>query len=382
MEEPEWREVALDTLRFVERSMRLDDGYATSLDADADGVEGSHITWTAGEVSTVLNDHGLASDLSDTLARWRIERSGAFEGRSIPRLADGEAFAVPDHLARAHHELVRARARRVQPGRDEKVILEWNAMLASAFLRSDEGHFVSLGEELLASLRATHFAEDTWWRTAHRQAHATCADLAWLISAEVDAFEQTGNDEWLDDAELIAHYLLQHFWDGPIPNGESPHVGQGVFTQSDRVSDLTLRPKEIFDGATPSAHAVTTEALARLGLVLGDIDLLAVAQRLVELAGSLLVAHPGAVVDLAEAAGYAVEGVEVVVPGDSGILIDHVRSMYMPRSVVITGTGRSPLLEGREVEHAYVCRAGVCAMPVTSVDTLDQELKARITWPS
>jgi uncharacterized protein YyaL (SSP411 family) len=152
-------------------------------------------------------------------------------------------------------------------------------------------------------------------------------------------------------------------------------VGQGVFNQSDLVTDLTTRPKEIFDGATPSAHAVATRALARLALCRGDNDLLAVAQRLVELAGSLLASHPVAVPDLVDAAGFALEGIEIVIPGAPSTLADHVRSRSMPRTVLITGAGTSPLLEGRSPGLAYVCRSGVCRLPVDTVAALDVQVE-------
>ena len=255
-------------------------------------------------------------------------------------------------------------------------------MLASAFFKSGDPRFEARAEDLLRSLHSTHFARETWWRTAHQQAHATASDLAWLVNAQVDAFEHTGDDEWLDVAERVARYLLEHYWDGPLPSATSPDVGGGVFTQSNLVTDLSTRPKEIFDGATPSAHAVTTRALARHALCRGEVNELAIAQRLVDLAGTLLVNHPEAVVDLVAAAGFALQGVEAVVPGREGDLIHHVRSMSMPRTVVITGTGRSPLLASRKEGLAYVCRGGVCAMPVASLVDLDRELRASLTWPS
>ena len=360
----------------------LGDGYAASLDADAGGVEGSHITWTQAEVAHVLSERGLDDLLDETLQRWRIEGRGRFEGRSIPRLSNDAPFVTPEHLRVAYDALTEARSSRVQPGRDEKIILEWNAMLASAFLKSGDPHFETRGIELLHSLRVTHFARGTWWRTAHRQAHATAPDLAWLVNAQLDAFEVFGDDEWLDAARGVSHFLLEHYWDGEVPSAASPREGRGVFSQSDLVTDLATRPKDIFDGATPSAHAVTTRALARLGLCLGEGRDLAIAQRLVEIAGSIIGAHPGAVVDLVAAAGYALDGIEVVVPGERGDLVDHVRSMSMPRTVVITGTGRSPLLKGRTEGLAYVCRGGVCAMPVSSLDELDHDLKASLAWPS
>jgi uncharacterized protein YyaL (SSP411 family) len=377
----DWREVALDTLSFVVRDLRLPHGYAASLDADADGVEGSHITWSTEEVASVLVEE--SSHLRDSvLRRWRIESPGTFEGRSIPRLAEGEPFVTPHDLIAAHDALITSRGQRVQPSRDEKVILEWNAMLASAFLQSNNHEFESRGIELLRELRASHLSDGVWWRTAHRRAQATASDVAWLVDAHVDAFEVSGDDEWLDLARRLADYLIEHYWDGPVPTSASPQVGRGVFSQSDLVLDLVTRPKEIFDGATPSTHAVSTRALARLALCLGDSELLTVAQRLVDLAGSLLISHPVAVPDLVEAAGFALQGVEVVIPGDQSELADHVRSKSMPRTVLITGVGTSPLLQGRSEGLAYVCRGGVCRLPVDNLPALDAELREGLTaWP-
>jgi len=380
---PEWRTVALDTLGFVARDLRRDDGYASSLDADANGIEGSHVTWTPDEIDEVLRAHDQSAHRDDVLARWRIETPGGFEGRSIPRLGDDEPFTTPARLTVVHDALTARRALRVQPSRDEKVILEWNAMIATAFLRSDDRDFELLGLELVRSLTTSHYANDAWWRTERRQAHATASDVAWLADAMIDAFELTGDDEWLSRANDLARYLVEHYWDGPVPTTTAPHRGNGVFSQSDLVIDLSTRPKEIFDGATPSAHAVATRALARVALCQGDDALLVVAQRLVELAGSLLVSHPSAASDLVASAGYALEGVEVVIPGVPGAWAHHVRSMAMPRAVLITGTGATPLLHGRDEGLAYVCRAGVCALPVSNVAALDVQLReVAHSWPS
>ncbi len=372
---PEWGEVARDTLRFVLRDLRVATGYASSLDADAGGREGSHVTWSVDEVTDALTNAGLRDDLPEVLERWRITSPGLFEGRSIPRLADGEPFATPDRLRATREALRAARALRVQPARDEKVILEWNAMLASACLLVGETEFVAPALELLASLATSHFAANTWWRTEQRQAHATASDLAWMVDARVDAYERTGDEIWLDAARDVADYLITHHWDGEVPSSHQPRVGAGLFTQSDEVTDLPARPKEIFDGATPSSHAVACRALARLALCTGDPDRLAVAQRLVELGATLVATHPVAVPDLIEAAGYALEGIEIVIPGAANELSEHVRSRAMPRTVLVTGGGSSPLLRGRADGRAYVCRGGVCQLPVSSVAALAEQLR-------
>jgi uncharacterized protein YyaL (SSP411 family) len=371
----DWREVAFDTLDFVLRDLAIDGGFASALDADAGGVEGSHVTWTPEEVSAALDEVDHGSDLAATLARWRVDAHGEFEGRSIPRLGEGEPFTTPEHLLAARDALRRARAQRAQPSRDEKVILEWNAMFASALLRSGVDQYIHQGAHLLSSLRRTHFNDGVWWRTQGRAAHATASDIAWLIDASVDAFEATGEDEWLEDAHRAATYLLAHYWDGVLPTTRAPHEGAGLFSISDLVTDLATRPKEIFDGATPSSHAVACRAFARLALCRGDAALLAVAQRLVALAGSLLVQYPSAVPDLVEAAGFALEGVEIVVPGPENDLTRHVRAQLLRRAVLVTGTGSSPLLAERRAGLAYVCRGGVCQLPVAGVGELDAALR-------
>jgi hypothetical protein len=374
-EHDEWREVAQDTIEFVVNDLAVESGFASALDADAGGVEGSHVTWTPREVTDALERDGLVVVVDAALQRWRIEEPGAFEGRSIPRLDVDEPFAIPVALMAAREALVRSRARRSQPSRDEKVILEWNAMFASALFESGEAPDVARGTSLLRSLRQTHFRDGVWWRTEGQRAHASASDVAWTLDASVDAFEATGDAEWLESASSLARYLLEHYWDGQVPTSNSPHVGNGINARSDLVTDLHAQPKEIFDGATPSSHAVACRAFARLALCTADTDTLSVAQRLVELAASLLAHHPSAVPDLLEAAGFALSGVEVVVPGDANALSDHVRSHFARRAVLVTGTGPLALLEGRHSGSAYVCRAGVCQMPVETVKALDAQLR-------
>jgi uncharacterized protein YyaL (SSP411 family) len=54
----------------------------------------------------------------------------------------------------------------------------------------------------------------------------------------------------------------------------------------------------------------------------------------------------------------------------------------MFRTVLVTGVGRSELLLDRDEGYAYVCHAGVCDLPVSSVSALDAELRKSGTWPS
>jgi uncharacterized protein YyaL (SSP411 family) len=370
----EFKAVGITTLDYVLRTMRMSNGFASSLDADAAGVEGSHITWTKSEVAEVLDALGNADQLDAVCERWQISDGGNLEGRSVPRLLDEVPFATPIELASIAEALRLSRLDRPQPGRDEKVILEWNAMLALAFLASTEERHHQAGLALLEGLFSSHFSNG-WWRTEAHSAHATLADLAWLLDACVSAFELTGDDAWLHKSQEIAKFVKVHFVDR-----ETSGQLRGYFSQDDAVQDLPTRTKDLFDGAVPAAHSVWTRALARLGLVLGDADLMAEAQVMVQLAGTVVRDYPLEVVDLINAAGYAFEGLEIVVPGDENSLSAHLRLTPMIRSVLVTGTGSSPLLAGREPHMAYVCRNGVCQLPVDNWADLDSQI-AELLYP-
>ena len=367
-----WREVAERTVDFVLEHLSTGNGVAASLDADAGGHEGSHVTWTPGEVRVALA--GLEESVTArVLRRWCITERGDLDGRSVPRLAAGEPWTVPTDLSPALELLRDSRRRRVQPTRDDKVILEWNAMFACALFAARDERRRDQALTLVRSLVASHVEHDEYWRTDARRDRATASDLAWWGEALVDAYEATGEDRWLDEARRAADHLIAHHWDGELPTSVQPDRGQGVFTTSDRCQDLFARPKDVFDGATPSSHAIVTRFFARLGAILDDDVLRSVARRLVDLAGELVFAHPRAVVDLVEAAAF-VDGVEVVVPGGPHPLSDHVRSIPVFRGVLITGSGRSPLLADRDPGRAYVCHRGVCRRPVDDVSTLTRTL--------
>jgi uncharacterized protein YyaL (SSP411 family) len=366
--------VARRTVHFVYDNLRVEAGFASSLDADAAGVEGSHITWTPHEVRDVLAAEHLEDRLEEVLAYLSIRPEGDLDGRSVPRLGDQAPFMAPPRLASALEALARHRRLRPQPSRDDKVILEWNAMFLRALFASGDAALISDAGELLISLSSSHFQRGHWWRTESCRDYATCADVAWLIDAMIDAYEVAGDDVWLQQAFDLASYLVEHYWDGAVPTARSPHEGMGFFSTSDQSTDLFTRPKEIFDSATPSSHAVATRALARVALCRGDQDLMAVAERLVALGAELIATHPRAVPDLVSAAKFA-SGLEVVIPGDANPLSDHVRSLPMLWGVLITGTGSSPLLADRQAGLAYVCHAGSCQRPVSSVSELSESLR-------
>ena len=363
-----WRDVARDTLRFVVRDLALPHGYASSLDADSNGHEGAHATWTREQLVEALTAANCLDLLGEVMRRWELDGTVLFEGTSIPQLAPDEPFVTPLNLQPALTALRAARRQRIQPGRDEKVILEWNAMLAVALLESDEVEFFEPALLLLDALPKTHFTNGRWWRTDGRQALASAADLGWWAQALLAAYQRTGVDAYLDQAGEVIAYLENHYVDGDLVSGG------GVFSTSDLATDLPWRPKDLFDGATPSGHAVVTMALAQYATLAGDARMSQAAEHFVALAHTVVTEHPTAVPDLVEAALQLSEGVELVTPGPRNELTLIARELYVPGALLVCGEGRSELLAGRTAGLAYLCRHQTCERPTDSPETWRAQL--------
>jgi uncharacterized protein YyaL (SSP411 family) len=366
LDAPIYREVARTTLNFVLRAFATPQGYASAFDADADGHEGSHVTWTPSEIA------GLCPEDADALCRrYTIHPTGDLDGRSIPRLAPGEPWITPDALQPALASLRRARMDRPQPAIDHKVILEWNAMFACALMASSETTHLDEASRLLASLWSTHFDGAHWWRTADHSGLATQADLAWLLDATVRLFEVSGDESALRRATTLAWYLVEHFGDGPSMPIDA---WRGLFAQSQDVSDLPVRTKDTFDNVAPSGHAMSIRALARLGLATGDQEWTARAQRLVYLLGTLTTKHPTDVVDSVLASYFALEGIQIVMPGAVSSGLKDLRWNPMRRGVLISGEFKHPLFNEREMHRAYVCANNTCSLPFSDPVDLGHEL--------
>jgi hypothetical protein len=377
-----WRQVALDTLAFVEAELTTPLGFASSLDADSDGEEGAHVTWTPDDVAQVLDRHGLLDHLGPTLERWRIASPGEFEGRSIPRLAATEPFATPSSLVPVHEALLAARRERPAPGRDDKVILEWNSYVLRAMLASGDAGYEQRALTRLLSLADTHHFDQRWSRTGQREVAATSADLASYALALEAAFEVTGEVAWLDRASTVLDELVARHWDGPEPTDDEPSRGAGLFVTHDRVSDLARRPKDFFEGATPSGHSLAAEAFARVALATGERRFERLARRLVELGGVVVSDHPRAVPDLIAAWSLLDNGIELVVPGAPGEMFALVRSFFVPHSLTVAGHS-SVLCSEREDHVLYLCRHGACSLPARDADSALRQLReVAASWVS
>jgi uncharacterized protein len=366
--------VVSETLDFVLRDLSTPEGALySSFDADASGVEGGHATFTLAELKELL-----PPELVGPAADWYgISEDGNWEGRSIPVRPVGAPLARPPEIEQARALLAAARAKRVQPARDEKVLTEWNAMTVAALaeVASATGnvHYGKRAEEIAEFLWTAMFTDGRLmrsWQGGRARHFAVLGDYAWLVEACVRLSEWTGTARWRARALDVGAQLLHLFWDDEAG---------GFFTTGSDAETLVVRPKEFSDGALPSGNSVAVAALLRAGALTDDERIDSAVERTMTLARPLLERHALALADLVAAAEIWTSRREVVVTGTRPDLLAEVRKRWLPTAVVAWGErDGGPLFEGRPDDPgvAYVCEGRVCLRPAGDARTLSDQLDA------
>jgi uncharacterized protein YyaL (SSP411 family) len=293
------------------------------------------------------------------------------------------AAEVPAGVERAKVKLLERRGLRVRPGLDDKILLAWNALMLDALARAaaalERDDWMEAARTntrfLLGELRRDDGRFLRSWRApylAYAEDYAALLE-ALLTMAEVD------DPGWLTEARAVADELLRLFHD---PDG------RGFFTTGHDAEALVVRPKDVFDDATPSANSLAANGLLRLAALTGDVRYESPAVDVAEMLARPMTSQPTAFAHMLEACERVLTApleVAIVGPADdprTRSLRREVHHRLLPATVTLTGppSDASPLLEGREardlVPTAYVCAHYTCRQPVTSPEELRAQLDA------
>ncbi len=372
-DEPLFRRVCVETLDWAMRELRQDEGgFASSLDADSEGVEGKFYVWTPDSVRAALAP-GLAEV---ALAYYGITEEGNFEGASIPVRAAPD----PPELGEIKAALLDARASRVWPGLDDKRLCSWNALMISAL--ADAGAALERADYVAAAVACAEFIErelrldGELLRTFNRgraKLPALLEDHAYLLEAYLTLYEATFDERWFIRARSLADLVLERFFDAERG---------GFFSTAGTDANLIARRKDLEDAPIPSGASAACFGLLRLARMTGVALYEDAAVSLIRLLHTVAPEHPVAFGHLLRAIDFWLAPVrEVALAGDDiGPLAHVVRSGYHPHVVLAGGGGDAiPLLEGRTPVDgraaAYVCEHFTCALPVTTPEELAASLQ-------
>src|SRR5215210_80664 len=390
--------IAEETLDYVLRDMTGEEGgFYSAEDADSEGVEGKFYVWTSEELETVLG----TDDASLAARYWGVTERGNFEGRNIlhvplpPEAVAGEFGLSPGELRERFVEirgkLFADREKRIRPGRDEKILAAWNGLMLRSFALA--ARVTGREDYREAALKNATFIveklkEDGRIHRSYKDGRARfngyLEDYAMVSDGLVAVYEATFETRWLVEADDLMDAVTELFWD------EEKRAFYDTPTDHE---ELVTRPRDVYDGATPSGTSVATEVLLELALLLDRGDYRKRAEDVLEELAGGMEKVPGGFGRLLCALDFSVsEPREVAVVGDpqapdTGALLEKVYSRYLPNKVVAglspdddEAGGLIPLLAQRTAREgkatAYVCVHYACQTPTTDPEELARQLSA------
>lgn len=365
--------VAAETADFMVRELRTPEGgFASALDADSEGVEGRFYAWTPGQLVAALGPE----DGAWAAQAFEVTEAGTFEhGASTLQLLQDPEGPGAARLADVRLRLLAARADRVRPARDDKVVAAWNGLAISGLCAAGRVEDALAAAELLWRV---HVVDGRLRRVSRGGVVGAPAgvleDHGCVASGFLDLVQATGDAVWLSRAGHLLDTALEHF---AAPDG-------GFFDTADDAEALVARPRDPSDNASPSGLSSMVHALSTYAALTGSgrhRDAAEAALRTVAVLADRAPRFAGW--SLAAAVAMSGGPVEVAIVGRPGEERDALerRARRTPGAVVVVADGPRadiPLLEGRsEVDGrpaAYVCRNLVCERPVTSAADLEVAL--------
>ena len=378
--DPLARRVAAETAAFLIADLADGGMFTSSLDADAAGVEGSTYVWTPDQLRDILG----ADDGVWAARVFNVTDAGTFEhGASVLQLpADPDD---PERFERVRAALLRARADRPQPGRDDKVVTAWNGLaitaLAEAAVALDDSTLLDAALRCAESVVGLHTVDGRLRRASLGGvvggSAAILEDYAMLATGLLSLYQLTAEQAWLDRAADLIDIAMRHFADPDRPGR--------WFDTADDAEQLMVRPADPIDGATPAGASSIAEALLTAAHLV-DADR---AGRYGEAAATTLLAHSALLARAPRSAGHWLAVAEAAVRGPLQVavatvdpdseLLAKARRLAPGGTVVVGGAVDSlPLLAGRDrvrgADAAYICRGRVCDLPVTGAAELAEAL--------
>ncbi len=357
----------------------VEGGFASALDADSEGAEGTYYVWTPAQLTELLgpDDGPWAARLLG------VTEQGTFEhGASTLQL---RVDPHPRELARwlsIQQRLRTARDRRERPARDDKVVAAWNGLAISGLCRAgtllDRPDLVAAADDAASLLWRVHLVDGRLRRVSRGGVVGAPAgvleDHGCVAAGFLDLLQATGDEVWLERAGTILEAALTHF---AADDG-------GFFDTADDAEALVARPRDPSDNASPSGLSSLVHALATYAALTGSGRHRDAAEAALASVATLAERAPRFAGWSLAAAETMLDGpVEIAIVGEESPERDELaaRARRHPGAVVVVadeGDEEIPLLAARtDVDGrpaAYVCRHLVCERPVTTVADLDQAL--------
>ncbi len=393
---PLYEKTIAETLDFIERELLSPEGgFYSALDADSEGEEGKFYVWTKQEIEEVLGPEAeLFNAYYDVTEKGNWHEPGHAAGpRNILRILQPmDAFAadngfepryVQERLENAKNKLLSHRNKRIRPLLDDKILLSWNALMniaySKAYMATGNEHYRDVAvRNMDFLLRAFHDDNSGSWQHTYKNGRsktpAFLDDLAYLINALVHLQEITGDNDHLLLAGELTEYVIARF--------SEEETSFFYYTNMDQ-SDVIIRKREVYDGATPSGNAVMGHNLLYLSVVFNRGEWKSRAEEMTASLGQVIIRYPTSFGVWASLLQAITRGVPEVVATAQKIVEwrKQILSIFIPHRIFQSTDqpdNRFPLLEGKQIESqplVFLCKNYACHNPENDLSAFIRHLE-------
>ena len=372
-----------ETIGWLSREMLVaGGGFASSLDADSDGEEGLFYLWTKEQVAGILGE----ASAERFLKAYQLAAPSNWEGDPIlHRLAAPDLGSADEDgaIKAMKSQLFQAREGRIRPGRDDKVLVDWNGLTISALARA--GRQFGRGDWIELAANAFRFVAESAERNRlphsissnRRLFPGLSSDHAAMIGAAVSLFEATQESGYLDNARE---------WMAALDRWHGDEGGTGYYLTASDAADVPMRIRGDVDDATPSATSLVLEAMARLAMATSDTALHERALAVADAACRRIADQRYGQAGILHAAEIARRARKLVIVDGKGLDLVSAANRFPDRArtdiVLRQGIGDAGALElpdgtviDRSKPGAWLCMGQTCLPPVRGAAALERLLR-------
>lgn len=387
-----FKTIVTETLNFIAKELTQKEGaFYSSLDADSktkEGIleEGVFYTWSKDElIATLGTDYDLFGSYYNINAtgKWENDQYILFKTETDPefiKINNITSSELQSKVSEWKTKLYKLRANRERPRTDDKVLTSWNALMLNAYIDA----YRVFGEQsyLDSAIKNGTFIKDTQiqkdgalfhnYKDGKSTIEGFSEDYAHTISAFINLYQATFNEQWLTAAKELMDYTMAHFL-----NKES----RMFYFTSDSSTNLITRKTEVLDNVIPSSNSVLADNLFKLGHYYSNKTYSTLAKQMLSNMNEAIEKSPSGYTNwLALYLNYANPYYEVAISGpEAELKLKELDASYLP-NILISGSNKNsdlPLLKNKFIEDEtfiYVCVNGTCKLPVTNTKMAKEQI--------
>ena len=275
------------------------------------------------------------------------------------------------------------RAKRIRPGLDDKILCSWNGLMLKGLI--DAYRYIGTPKFLDLALINAHFLNEKmtikvsnkdgnesrglWHNYKNGKANlvAYLEDYASVIDSYTALYQVTFDEQWLQEAEMLADYVIGNFYDAE---------DEFFYFTDIQGEELIARKKEIFDNVIPASNSMMATNLYNLGIILGRNDFIEISNLMLAKMKRIVLSDAQWVTQWAcLATQHATPIAEIAIVGDNLLNIRaEIDNQYLPNKVFVgtKDTSELPLLQNRKAINdettIYVCFDKTCQLPTSDVE--------------